>query len=482
MVIRVVRVLAGSAALVFLNYCAFRLQFNLSAATSINFLAVVLTALRFGFLEATGSSVVALTCLDYFFTAPVLTLQVADPQNLLALASFEFTALVVSRLSIRVQSHMTEAVVHQHNAEKLYEFSRSVLFLNRHEPPGPQIAALIVKNIDVDAVVIFDAEFARLDSLGICSREDEDLAKSAFLCDTSRTEWDSQRWVRVLRVGTKPIGAVLLHGGTLTPIMADAVTSLVATALERTRSFEKEARAEAIRQGEQLRKTVLDGLAHAFKTPLTVIQAGTSGLLEMKSLCPEQAELVELINEQSTELNELTNRFLRMAKLESAELHLQREPVAVPQLIDEVVGDCSDELYGHSVQVRVLDDKLAVTADRQLLAMTMTELLVNAAKYSTINSPIAVSAERRDDQIVLAVHNDGPEIALEEQELIFERFYRSPNLKHRAPGSGIGLAIAKKTAVAHRGNVWVSSERETGTTFFLSLPAYIGREHESLAN
>ena len=202
----------------------------------------------------------------------------------------------------------------------------------------------------------------------------------------------------------------------------------------------------------------------------------------MKSLCPEQAELVELINEQSTELNELTNRFLRMAKLESAELHLQREPVAVPQLIDEVVGDCSDELYGHSVQVRVLDDKLAVTADRQLLAMTMTELLVNAAKYSTINSPIAVSAERRDDQIVLAVHNDGPEIALEEQELIFERFYRSPNLKHRAPGSGIGLAIAKKTAVAHRGNVWVSSERETGTTFFLSLPAYIGREHESLAN
>jgi len=132
--------------------------------------------------------------------------------------------------------------------------------------------------------------------------------------------------------------------------------------------------------------------------------------------------------------------------------------------------------------VRIADDELAVPADRQLLAMTITELLVNAAKYSSVDSPIAVWAERRDDQVVVAVHNDGPAIASEERERIFERFYRSATSKHRAPGSGIGLAIAKKTAAAHSGDVWVRSERETGTTFFLSLPVIARRERESTAN
>jgi two-component system sensor histidine kinase KdpD len=66
----------------------------------------------------------------------------------------------------------------------------------------------------------------------------------------------------------------------------------------------------------------------------------------------------------------------------------------------------------------------------------------------------------------------------EDRELIFERFYRSSSAKHRASGSGIGLSIAKKTAEAHQGSLWVSSESETGTTFYLSLPAIERREHE----
>jgi two-component system sensor histidine kinase KdpD len=315
--------------------------------------------------------------------------------------------------------------------------------LNRHESPGPQIARLIITNIKVDAVALFDSTFVRSDIAGLCTKEDEDLARNAYLSNTSHDDLESQKWMRVLRVGSSPIGAMVLCGGELTPMIVDAVASLVANAVERARSFEKESRAEAVRYSEQLRKTVLDGLAHAFKTPLTVIHTGTSGLLEMKNLSPAQTELVEMINQQSTELNVLTDRFLRMAKLESAKVQLRREQVAVPPLIDEILGECSDDLYGHSVQVCISDNELAVPADRQLLAMTITELLVNAAKYSSVESPIAVSAERRDDRVVLAIHNVGPVIAPEERELIFERFYRSPTSKHRASGSGIGLAVAE---------------------------------------
>lgn len=372
--------------------------------------------------------------------------------------------------------------MHRRNAEKLYELSRNILFLNRKDPLVPQIARLILNSIKVDAVAGFDSTFARSDTAGLCPEENDELARNAYLCDTSHDDLESQQWVRVLRVGSSPIGAIVLRGGDLAPIIVDSAASLVAAALDRARSFEKESWAEAARLNERLRKTVLDGLAHAFKTPLTVIHAGTSGLLEMKNLSPAQAELVELISQQSTQLNLLTNRFLQMAKLESAEVRLQREQVTLSRLIDEILGECSDQLWGHSVEVCIADNDLAVPADRQLLAMTVTELLVNAAKYSSIDSTIAVSAERQKDQVVVSVHNEGPVIALEERELIFERFYRCPTSKHRASGSGIGLAIARKTAVAHHGNVWVTSERETGTTFFLSLPLLARRERESVAN
>jgi len=95
----VVGPVAGPAAALFLSYCGFRLHFNLSTAGSIDLLIVVLTALRFGFWEATGSSVAAIACLDYFFAPPIHSFHVADPQNWVALASFEFTALIVSRFS-----------------------------------------------------------------------------------------------------------------------------------------------------------------------------------------------------------------------------------------------------------------------------------------------------------------------------------------------------------------------------------------------
>jgi two-component system sensor histidine kinase KdpD len=138
----VARAAAGPATALLLNYCAFRLHLNLSTASSTSLLVIVLTALKFGFWEATGSSLVAVACLDYFFTLPVLSFRIVDPQDWMALASFEFTALVVSRLSIQVQNHVRQAVVHRRNAEKLYELSRGILLLNRQEPPGPQIARI----------------------------------------------------------------------------------------------------------------------------------------------------------------------------------------------------------------------------------------------------------------------------------------------------------------------------------------------------
>jgi two-component system, OmpR family, sensor histidine kinase KdpD len=481
--IRLVRGIgAGSAVTLFVSYCAFRLHFNLSTAGSIDLLIVVLVALKVGFWEATGSSLVAAGCLAYFFASPILSLRVADPENWVALASFELTALIVSRLSGQVQNQTREAVLERSNATKLYELSRSILVLNRQEPAGPQIASSIAAHIGVDGVAIFDPDLTRSYSAGRCVKEDEESARSAYFGDTAgHDELKAYRWRRVLRSGSKPIGSLVLCATDLSPLMVDAIASLVTAALERARSFEKESRAEAARQSEQLRTAVLDSLAHAFKTPLTVILTSTSGLLEMNHLIPPQAELVELIDQHATHLTALTTHLLRMAKLESAEIRVRSEEVEVAHLIDEIVDECRGQLGEHPLQVHIADADLAVSADPQLLSITIIEFIINAAKYSGGNSAITISAQQLAGRVVISIHNEGSVVAFEERERIFERFYRSPATQHYASGSGIGLAVAKKTAEAHQGSVWVSSDETRGTTFFLSLPALIRRENELVA-
>jgi two-component system, OmpR family, sensor histidine kinase KdpD len=273
----------------------------------------------------------------------------------------------------------------------------------------------------------------------------------------------------------------VMSGNDLNALMADAVASLVSGAFERIRSFEKETRVEAARQAEQLRTTVLDGMAHAFKTPLTVILTSASGLLEMKSLDAVQAQLVTLIDEHATRLSALTSHLLQMAKLDSKEIHLRREQILLAPFIQRVVDGCVGQLCGHAVQFLIKDQDLAVSGDRQLLAVTITELLTNAAKYSNADTQIDVSVRNEDGHVLIAVHNSGPAIAFAERELIFDRFYRSPTTKHQASGTGIGLSVVKRTAEAHQGRMWVNSAPETGTTFFLSLPALVRSEYADVS-
>ncbi len=240
----------GSAVALLLNYFAFRLHFKLATADLIDLLVVLLVALRFGFWEATSSSLVAVACLDYFFAPPIFSFHVADSQDWVALASFELTALIVSRLYLQLQKHKGEAVLHRRNAEKLYELSRSILLLDPQKPPGSQIAHLIRENTGAGAVAIFDSVVAESYTAGTRTEETEELARNTYLANTDRTDRESHKWQRVFRTGPSPHGAIALSGIDMNPLMADAIASLAATALERTHAFEKASRAEAARQSE----------------------------------------------------------------------------------------------------------------------------------------------------------------------------------------------------------------------------------------
>jgi two-component system sensor histidine kinase KdpD len=112
----------------------------------------------------------------------------------------------------------------------------------------------------------------------------------------------------------------------------------------------------------------------------------------------------------------------------------------------------------------------AVWADRQLLQMAILQLFDNAAKYGSPESPVTIGVHEEEAEALISVRNEGSLIAPEEKEKIFQRFYRSPGSDHRASGTGIGLSVVKRISEAHHGRVWVNSDRQGGTTFFLALP------------
>jgi two-component system sensor histidine kinase KdpD len=473
--------LAGLVAVVLVTFCAFRLHLNLSTSGSLYFLIVVMVSVIWGFWEASITSLIAVNCLNYFFVPPVLTWRVSDPQDWVALATFEIAALTVSRLSTRVQGQARAEARQRAQVEKLYELSRRILFLDRRQTIGPQIVSLIQEIFRTESVALFDATLVRLDATGPRGEDLEQLARRAYFQDSAVEGADPHTWAHVLRLGSSPIGAIALRGPALDRLTIIPIASLAAIAIERARSFEKESRADAARHTEQLRTTVLDALAHAFKTPLTAIRTASSGLLEAGRLSTDDTELAALIDEQAEHLNRLTSELLQMAKIDAAEIRLRRERLSVLTLIEDVLARYREQLQGRSVSVSDSAAPLEILGDREILAAALEQIVDNAFKYSTPGSPVSVTAEEKLGEIVISIQNEGPPIPATERERIFERFYRAEESRHRASGTGLGLSIVKKAAEAHGGRTWVVSEERAGTTFFLALPAGLGRPHESVA-
>jgi two-component system sensor histidine kinase KdpD len=141
------------------TWVSFRLGQTFAFTGFLYLVFVVLAALYGGFWQATVISVAAAACLNYYFVPPIFSFA-NSPANWVALGAFEFTALVISRLSQRVQLRAQEAVAGRRDMERLYETSRRILLLDSSGEPGKLIPSLIRDIFDLRAVQLFDAQSA----------------------------------------------------------------------------------------------------------------------------------------------------------------------------------------------------------------------------------------------------------------------------------------------------------------------------------
>jgi two-component system, OmpR family, sensor histidine kinase KdpD len=253
----------------------------------------------------------------------------------------------------------------------------------------------------------------------------------------------------------------------LSDTVVNSIANLAAIGLERARADEATARAEAARESSELRATVLDALAHEFKTPLTSMKAASSDLLASQSVSPRDRELVAIIDEDLDRFQGLVTDAVQMLRIDAGDFVVHRGRHQLAAVVAAIAQKIGGRLDGHELLLRIPDD-LSVDADRELLGLALRQLLDNALKYSPPTSTIEIEATG-NGAVEIAVRNSGSTIQEPEQPRIFERFYRGAQARH-IPGTGMGLAIVQQIAHAHSGALSVSSTPQAGTTFCLSLP------------
>jgi two-component system sensor histidine kinase KdpD len=467
----------GIVTVVLIGILTHWLQWLLPVAVLLYLLVVVPVALWCGFWQAVVVSLSSVGVQAYFTARMARTNPASDPANPIELLAFVLTALVISRLSARVTEHARSSDSWGGQMQDLYEFTRRTLQMNLHVEPGAQLAELVHEIFALEAVAIFDADLHEIYVAGYWNVDPQELAQNVYYFESTDDDPETGIARRVLRLGNIPIGSIVMRGDT-SPLTNNAIASLVAITFDRYRAFANESRIETERQTEQLRSTVLDALAHEYKTPLTAIRAASTGLSEMGNLSAGQADLVSLISEQTNLLNELTTKLLTTARLDADEVTVHAVSVGVASLIDEVVASLSDRLATMKVSIDLPDDTLVLCCDRRLMTMLLTQYVDNACKYAIFGTTITIRAVQSKNEVIFSVHSFGPEIPMADRERIFDRYYRSSNSSNRAAGTGIGLSVAKRAASIHNGYVWVTSDQDEGNTFYAAIPTQ-ARKRES---
>jgi two-component system sensor histidine kinase KdpD len=434
-------------------------------------LLVLIIASTWGLAEATLASLAATLAFNLFFLPPIGKLTIADPQNWVALFSFLATALITSRLSTRVKKQALDAVDRQRDVERLYTFSRAILLIDPVEPVAKQLARKLAEVFGLRSAVLYDRRTGETHRAGPSDFDGmEDQLRDAASQGTSFFDPQHQRVITAVRLGSEPIASFAIQGAFMPDSVLQGISNLIAIGLERARAQDLAHQVEAARRSEQLRSTLIDAMAHEFKTPLTSIRAATTSLLASPHQPIEsRTELLQVADEEAQHLQALIDDAVEMARLGSDHIQVRREPTDPKQLMEDVVASLHTQIDHRPVELHAEGPLPQVSLDRRLLKLALKQVLDNALKYSPPRSPVTVRVSNGSEAVHFEITDRGQGIPEQEQGRLFERFYRSPSVKNQVPGFGLGLAIASNIVQAHQGELTVNS-RPGETTFRVTLP------------
>lgn len=259
--------------------------------------------------------------------------------------------------------------------------------------------------------------------------------------------------------------------GTLTAAAIRDVSERRATEARLTRALEAERLViDQLREVDHLKDEFLSIVSHELRTPLTAIAGFAEILLTPGALTDEdrRVQLIARIGANATDMEWMVEQLLDYSRLQAGRVELDPAPAALETLIVECLNDIEHALSKHELVVDVTPG-LVVRADPRGFSRILSNLLTNAAKFAPAGTTITVGARPEDHHARIWVSDQGPGIAAEDRERVFERFYKVAG-GSGTRGTGIGLSIAERYVALHGGEINLESTPGEGTTFWFTLP------------
>jgi two-component system, OmpR family, sensor histidine kinase KdpD len=438
--------LVGGLPLITVGLTALRPDLHLADDLLIYLVAVVVIAVVGGFWPALLAAVTASLLLNWYFTEPLHTFTIAEPENLLALLLFVTVAVTVSSVVHLAARRAVQAERSSQDASALLALAQTVL-------GGSDTPAAVLGHLT-------GSWGGRAELAEQAGHQRRPVAVSGSAPATAPPT----------TVEVRPGLALVVSGQSvpITPLLLEGFAAQAGAALDRDRLRTQAARAEALAEGNRMRTALLAAVSHDLRTPLASIKASVSTLRQTDvAWSPaDEAALLATIEENTDRLDGLIGNLLDMSRLTTGSLR----PFLRATSIDEVAPMALRGLgTAQPLEMQVPDGLPFVRTDPVLLERVLANLFANALSHSPPGRPPVMRARHVDGSVVLEVADHGPGVPGPFKQRIFEPFER---LDEHGTGNGVGLglAVAKGFLDAMGGSVAAADTPGGGLTMRVTLP------------
>jgi len=255
----------------------------------------------------------------------------------------------------------------------------------------------------------------------------------------------------------------------LVVFLVTAITTSQLSSLARQRA-EEAAAAETARRNEEFRSSLLDGLAHDLKTPLTAVRSCITRLIAIPPKTEEvRQELLQIIDQESERLQRSISSAIQLAALDPKELRPHRRKAPVAGIVQAALSEIRDG--DASRFVFEAPGESSVYADPDLIRRALVQTIENARRYSPPEAVIRIQTAEKNGWFEIHVLDEGPGFEEQEIERVFDKFFRGRQGKQFAGGTGMGLAIARGIVEAHGGSIRALNRSSGGACISIALPA-----------
>lgn len=480
------------------------LGFADSSIISLYILTALLTAVTTtGRICTIVSSVLSVVLYNFCFVTPLFSLDSYDRSYLVTFAIMFATAMVASELTVRIADNARASAKNAFRTRVLLETNQLLQQAQGFQARARVAMSQLIKLLRLDIVfypasgdllgdALYEPAGTQDRSASILTEYERAVATWTFTNNkhagaSTRTLPEAQCLYLAVRAGKEVFGVIgiALEGRSLEAFENSIVLSIVgecALALESDRAAQEREEAAVLAKNEQLRANLLRSIGHDLRTPLTAI-SGSAAILrksDEKLSLGQRCDLADAIYDDSLWLIDTVENLLAITRVEDGTIRLNLTSELIDEVIEAALSHVAQASHGRAVTIEHTDDILLVRIDVHLIMQVLTNLIMNAFKYTPEDSTVTVSARREGAFVVVDVADDGPGVPDCDKPHIFERFFTSSNTRpvDSRRSIGLGLSLCRSIVEAHGGVIEVRDNHPHGAVFRFTLPAEEIEIHE----